>query len=610
MVLKRLLSVTVCSFLLVTPLIAQQDRSAPVAAPAAQEPSRNAYGEQKSDTTTRTLPVPSENIRTRNAYARPEFSDSNLGSTYISVDSWIYSAMLRLHAMGYLDTAFLNMRPWTRLSALHMLQESEYKIDSDGNEQAMDILATVERSLEAEIPASKGMPRGPVFGIESAYLQVRANGGRVLRDSYHVGQTYINDYGRPYGEGFNTYDGVSALAEFGRFSLHVRGEVQHGPSFHGYSLAQNQALIGTDGYIYTGVSSTVPGVNPQAVNSFRLIDAAVSYHLLNHEISFGKTDTWMSPARGGALAFSNNAEDLYTFRINRVEPLHVPLLSRFLGPLRYDFFVGSLKGHTYPNSPWLHSEMFAFAPTANFQFGFQRTVIWGGKGHEPITLHSFLKSFISVNDTNAATKFSRNDPGARFSDFSFSWRLPYIQNWATLYADTFVHDDVTPVSAPRRSAFRTGVYLSHVPKVPKLDMRVEAVLTDPKVANSQSGGFLYIETVQRDGYTNKGFIMGDWIGREAKGGQAWLTYHFSPNESIELEYRNKKTAKDFIQFGTTQNTFAVTVIKRIRPDLELNASFSHEPWKAPFVTTGPQHTTTGSFQLTWYPRLRSGSLLP
>ena len=34
----------------------------------------------------------------------------------------------------------------------------------------------------------------------------------------------------------------------------------------------------------------------------------------------------LGPAQGGALAWSNNAENIYSFRINRVEPLHIPCL--------------------------------------------------------------------------------------------------------------------------------------------------------------------------------------------------------------------------------------------------------------------------------------------
>lgn len=50
------------------------------------------------------------------------------------------------------------------------------------------------------------------------------------------------------------------------------------------------------------------------------------------------------------MAFSNNAENFYSFRINRIEPLQIPLLFRITGPFRY-FMVGALRGHTYMPNP-------------------------------------------------------------------------------------------------------------------------------------------------------------------------------------------------------------------------------------------------------------------
>jgi hypothetical protein len=135
---------------------------------------------------------------------------------------------------------------------------------------------------------------------------------------------------------------------------------------------------------------------------------------------------------------------------------------------------------------------------------------------------------------------------------------------------------------------------------------VEAVSTDPKVSRSVFGQFNYYEIIQRQGYTNQGFIMGDWIGREAKGGQAWLTYHLSGNEWVQLEYLNKKTPHDFVPLGTTQNEFKATFVKRIGRDVELNAWVQYERWKAPIYLPGPQSDTVGAFQVTWYPQLRTG----
>ncbi len=530
------------------------------------------------------------------------------GSTYIPVDSWVYPAMTRLYSLGYVDTMFLGMRPWTRRSVLHMLENSEDSILRDGSIEAEDILSTVRDELRDEVPGGN-MPRPKVFGLYSAYTRFMGVGGPTLRDSYHLGTTISNDYGRPYASGFNNITGFSTVNEAGRFSLYLRGEYQHAPSRTDYTNYIGANINAFDALPYIGRTSVLPVGTAPAQNPFRIVEAALSFHLLGHEISGGKTDAWLGPAQGGAMAWTNNAENIYSFRINRVEPLNIPYVSKVLGPLRYDFFYGDLKGHLFPRDPYVHSEMFSFRPTRDFEFGFQRTVIFGGRGHEPVTLHTFLRSFFSINDTTAAEKSSALDPGARFSVFNFSYRLPFVRRYLTLYADSMSHDDVTPISAPRRAAYRTGLYLSHIPGAPKLDLRVEAANTDPGVSRSVYGSFNYYEIIQKQGYTNSGYIMGDWIGREAKGGQAWLTYHLSGNEWVQLEYLNKQNAKDFVG-GTTQNQFKLSVVKRLRPDVEFNGWLQYERWKAPIYKVGLNTDTVGAVQLTFYPKLHTSPELP
>src|ERR1035437_5249250 len=182
--------------------------------------------------------------------------------------------------------------------------------------------------------------------------------------------------------------------------------------------------------------ATIPQGPIATTTDGRFIEAFVSAHVLNHEISFGKQDDWLGPGLGGGMAYSNNAEHIYSFRINRIEPLHVPGLSRLTGPFRYEFLVGSLRGHTFrpnpafvanpspnvanvinPGNPWVHLEKISFRPTENLEFGSERTAIWGGKGHGPITLHTFLKSFFSFASPSGNTKEGRDDPGARFGAF-------------------------------------------------------------------------------------------------------------------------------------------------------------------------------------------------
>ncbi len=543
------------------------------------------------------------------------------GSPYIPLDSWIYSAVYRLYALGYVSNPFLNMRPWTRASLSNILEDTgDMLADADkspGEDEAEGIYDSLKRELREEMSNNCSTEKGSAK-VESTYSAVRGISGTPLRDSYHLGSTIVNDYGRPYAKGLNNYTGASGYASAGRFLLYARGEFQGSPSATGYSQALATQLEANDltTYYFTpncwaggtpctpipyNKQATVPAGPIATATRGRFLEAYVSAQLLNHVISFGKQDYWQSPAAGASMSYSNNAENLYSFRINRIEPLDVPGLSRITGPFRYEFMIGPLKGHTYPINPWVHIEKVSLRPTENLEFGFERTVIWGGKGHEPVNLKSFARSFFSVTAPEGSVKNSIKDPGARFGAFDFSYRLPFVRNWLTLYSDGEVHDDVSPIDAPRRASWRPGLYLSHVPGIPKVDARVEAAWTDPPVSQSSGGRFMYWEVIQRDGYTNSGQLFGDWVGREGKGSQGWLTYHLSGNEWIQASVRNHKVAADFVPGGTTLNDFNVEVVKRIKKDIEIKGNFTFEHWKAPVYLAGQQTVTAATVQVTWFP---------
>ena len=591
---------------------------------------------------------------------------STLGSPYIPVDSWVYPAMLRLYSLGFVDNVFLGLRPWTRSSVGRMMEQAGARIEDADEGAATDQAREIYDALAHELRADSEGPCRSHQGtsrVESVYTTARSISGTPLHDSYHLGSTVINDYGRPYESGFNDYTGASGYAIAGRFVLHVRGEFDGAPSADGYNQELSHALSIVDdttfcmnGAVWNQTTlcdgstpynqATIPMGPIASTAKLNLIEAYASYRVLNHEISFGRQDEWLGPGMGGGMAYSNNAANIYSFRINRVEPLTIPLLSRLTGPFRYDFMIGALRGHTYmpnpnypssgadvinPGDPWVHLEKISFRPTENLEFGFERTVIWAGKGHGAVNVESFLRSFFSVASPSSAQKNGPKDPGARFAAFDFSYRLPFVRKWLTLYTDSEVHDDISPADAPRRAAYRPGLYLSHVPGIARLDLRVEGVSTDPSSDNNarQYGYFMYIEGVQRQGYTNQGQLFGDWIGREDKGGQAWITWHLSGNEMIQAGYRNQKAASYFIPGsatqtftgptcppsdspcllagGTTLNDFNVRVVKRLARNFEIDGNFAYERWKAPIYTQvgGQQSVTNTTIQLTWFPERKA-----
>ncbi len=520
---------------------------------------------------------------------------TTFGSIYVPLDSWIYPAMERLVGWGYIDTAFLGLRPWTRMACAQMLIEMNAKIEyhTDISPEIWKLQKALDDEFAREIAAWDGRPTD-ALQLDSLYTRAMDIAGRPLNDSYHFGQSIINDYGRPYWQGFNNITGFSSSANDGRFAFYVDGEYQYAPTIPGYPLSVRQVIANVD-------LNPLQPPTPISANQFTLLDTYALAKYAGLDFSVGKQSMWWGPDEGGAMLMSNNAAPFWMLQINRTEPLNVPLLSRFLGPFEASNFFGALAGHHFPAGPYMFGQKASFKPTENLEFGFTRDDVFGGYGHVPITFGSFWNAFTSLNDVTPAVKFSRNDPGARHASFDFSYRLPFVRRWLTLYSDSLVHDDVSPVSAPRRSAVNPGIYLTHFPGLAKLDFRAEAVNTDPPTHDSQNGQFLYWEVVYHDVYLNGRSLMGSWIGREGKGYQAWSTYHLSPQSSIQLAVRNAKIADDFIPGGSTQWDWSVSGMLRVRKDLEIRPLLQYETWLVPVLAPTRQTDFTTSIQLTWWP---------
>jgi len=194
----------------------------------------------------------------------PVCAPSELDSPYIPVDSWVYPAVWRLYSLGFVDTVYLGMRPYTRSSIDHMLEEAGARIEDADSGPATEEAEGIYESLEHELHYDV---QGPCLAhqaktrVESTYSVERVLTGTPLRDSFHLGSTFVNDYARPYQHGFNDYSGASGYASIGRFLIYARGEFQAAPSGTGYSTGLAQQLANIDGttYLFNPACYLAPG---------------------------------------------------------------------------------------------------------------------------------------------------------------------------------------------------------------------------------------------------------------------------------------------------------------------------------------------------------------
>ena len=510
----------------------------------------------------------------------------------MELDSWIYPTIERLAALGYIRTQFLGMRPWIRLECALSVREAGKEIEATRFPipEAVRLHDELQKEFRFELDAING-GNTHLIRPESLYANLTGISGTPLNDSYHFGQTIINNFGRPYQEGFNTYDGLSGYLIYGRFTIYARGEYQHAPSAPAYSLPVQQFIATIDN------NPLRPRAPIPEINQFRLLDTYVAANVANWDLTLGKQGLWWGPGEGGALLFSDNAEPIYMARASRITSFRLPWIFRWLGPMKWDFFFGKLSGNEYPPRPMIHGEKISFKPTPNLELGFSRTVELGGVGR-PLTFQQIWNSYFSV--TSPKNETPANDPGKRTGGFDFNYRVPYVRNWLTLYADSLSDDDPSPLAAPRRAGISPGLYLSRVPAIPKLDLRVEAVYTDTP-SSSINGHYIYYDGFYHDLYKNKNNLIGSWVGRQGQGVQAWSTYWFSPRNTLHFGYRHAKVSGHFVPSGETLNDASVKLDWWTREDLSISASLQYEKWLAPILASTPQTNWTSSVDVTFWP---------
>jgi membrane-associated phospholipid phosphatase len=533
---------------------------------------------------------------------------ANQGSPYVPLDSWIYPALDRLAGLGLVDSAFVGMRPWTRRECARLLGEAGDSLaSSEADEaEAARLVEALEREFHPEIETAGGSANR-TFRLESLYSRTEHISGMPLNDGYHFAQTQINDFGRPYGEGWSTVNGFSAYAMYGPWVTYVRGEEQTAPSTPAFSLAARETIQHVDG------NPLPPGTAKPSVMQFSVLDAYAGLMLSNWQVSFGKQSLSWGPGDGGSLTLSDNAQPIKMFRISRTTPLKLPSFLGRLGLMRTEFFVGQLAGQEFLLSPsgfvgqygqslspqpFIHGQKVSFKPTPNFEFGFFRTTIYGGPGY-PLTFRTLIRSLVATGNENAG---GASKPGNRTSGLDFSYRLPGLRNWVTFYADGYTDDEFSPIAYADRSAWRAGLYFSQIPKVHRLDLRVEGVYTDNPLSGNLGHGFYYNNATWRSGYTNNGNLLGSWVGREGQGAQAWTNYWFNARNRLQFNFRHQKVSQEFIPGGGSLTAAGVRSDYWLRSNLALSASVHYERWLFPVIQPNDSRNVTATLGVLLEPQ--------
>jgi hypothetical protein len=95
--------------------------------------------------------------------------------------------------------------------------------------------------------------------------------------------------------------------------------------------------------------------------------------------------------------------------------------------------------------------------------------------------------------------------------------------------------------------------------------------------------------------------MGNWVGREGQGVQAWTSYWFTPRNKLQFEFRHLKVSREFVD-GGTQADASVRGDFWVRSSFSLSAVVQYEAWTFPVIAPTRQTNVSSSLQLSFWPK--------
>lgn len=540
----------------------------------------------------------------------PSVDDDHNGSTFVPMDSWIYPTLERLAALGLIPSQDVSIRPWTRQECRRQLREAEdtlygfADLDTPVNDAIRDEAGHLVPDLERELREPNGEATAT---LESVYVRGGTIAGPALTDGFHFGQTWRNDYGRPLGRGTSAIAGYSIRATSGRWFFHVREEMQTDPGVTAVTPAEANLFNQIDNvpFVYSLAPAIPPGIMPQptpAIAAYvrrRPLDLYAGYAFAGYALSFGKQEIFWGPTTLGPWAFSSNAEPTYNLRLTATRPHAFPLVPQ-LGSYRVDLVFGKLSGHKYPARPYFNGVKIALMFGSYFETSFTRWSVLWGVGH-PMTLHSLKDNLFSSDSTGTTFGYGdRSDPGDRKSDWDFRLHVPGLKEYATIYADAYADDEVNPIDAPRRVAWQAGIYLPRLPKMTHADFRFEMASSE-ELSQDEGGARFFLNNQYRDSNTNKGFLLGNAVGRDGRAFEGRVGYWVSPRTRLEAGYRQDKISERFLPAGGTVSDGFINGTFAWNTEWSAQVFAQYERFLIPSFMAGRQGNTSARIQITWTP---------
>jgi hypothetical protein len=384
----------------------------------------------------------------------------------IPLQSPIYDELETLDGLGYLDTYFSEIRPFSRVEAARLALEAERNMRMD--ERVDPIAARIVKILDEQLAEEIGWLRSnaednpptmlhPLENVQAQYVFSEGarrhwlTGGKGPINAQEGTPLLPNNDGLPTAPGSNEILRASGWVGLAGFITGYAEGAVAGPLTREIDGTSRGQLLGTEAVVSLG----------------------------NTAISFGQQERWWGTGHFGSLSQGDNAKPFYALTVQNIHPRYLPWILRYLGPGKRQIFMGQLDADR-PRSqhPWIVGHIVAFKPLPWFEFGMTRAIIFGGRDNDHYGFGGFLGRFTGIATGNPVNGNTKSRGG-----IFLKLHLPRLRN-LQLYQEIAGSDNLTN-EVPTighympflNVAYQGGAYLPRLTEDGLTDCRIEWVVT-------------------------------------------------------------------------------------------------------------------------------------
>jgi len=309
--------------------------------------------------------------------------------------------------------------------------------------------------------------------------------------------------------------------------------------------------------------------------------ANFNFTFRNVELVIGRDDWRWGPIPEGGLLAGTSARPIDQLRLSSSRPFRFPGFFRHVGPMKYSVFFANTGPHRVNDYSWIFGWKANIAPSRFFEFGFGRSMIFGGKNAPRVSTVNFFREAFS-KPKNFGDKSKGESRGTNTTDqrwnLDFKVRIPVGVpfNW---YNEFAVDDSRNALFLSFKNfkyyvqdqvAVKSGLFFPQIFDG-RLSMRIE-YLKIPAI--------FYRHSIWRDGYILSGGNIGGTFGSDSRSGKLAFEWAASRFRSLSASFAYVlRTGDNYKQFDPAPGGIKRVTVVTNRPNEHAYIIESNARWE-------------------------------